>query len=61
MGAAAARYAVFDAAGLWWAGGVRIADASVMPDVPRGKTNIPTIHTGRKTCERNRTSLAFTK
>jgi choline dehydrogenase-like flavoprotein len=36
---------------------VRIADASVMPDVARGKTNIPTIHAGRKTCERNRTSL----
>ena len=60
MGAAADRYAVFDAAGPG-VGGVRIADASVMPDVPRGKTNIPTIHAGRKTCERNRTSLAFTK
>jgi 5-(hydroxymethyl)furfural/furfural oxidase len=49
MGAAADRYAVVDPAGrVYGVGGLRVADASVMPDVPRGNTNIPTIMVAEK-------------
>jgi 5-(hydroxymethyl)furfural/furfural oxidase len=49
MGAAADRNAVVDPAGrVHGVGGLRVADASVMPDVPRGNTNIPTIMVAEK-------------
>ena len=49
MGASSDRHAVVDPAGrVHGVGGLRVADASVMPDVPRGNTNIPTIMVAEK-------------
>ena len=49
MGAADDRDAVVDPAGrVIGVGGLRVADASVMPVVPRGNTNIPTIMVAEK-------------
>jgi 5-(hydroxymethyl)furfural/furfural oxidase len=49
MGAADDRHAVVDPAGrVYGVEGIRVADASVMPTVPRGNTNIPTIMVAEK-------------
>ena len=49
MGAADDRDAVVDPAGrVIGVGGLRVADASVMPVVPRGNTNLPTIMVAEK-------------
>ena len=49
MGAANDPEAVVDPAGrVYGIGGLRVADASVMPNVPRGNTNIPTIMVAEK-------------
>ena len=49
MGAADDPDAVVDPAGrVHGIGGLRVADASVMPTVPRGNTNIPTIMVAEK-------------
>jgi 5-(hydroxymethyl)furfural/furfural oxidase len=49
MGSASDRHAVVDAAGrVHGVGGLRVVDASIMPTVPRGNTNIPTIMVAEK-------------
>jgi choline dehydrogenase-like flavoprotein len=49
MGAATDRDAVVDAAGrVRGIAGLRVVDASIMPTVPRGNTNIPTIMVAEK-------------
>jgi len=49
MGAANDRDAVVDAAGrVRGIAGLRVIDASIMPTVPRGNTNIPTIMVAEK-------------
>src|SRR5262245_45114904 len=49
MGAATDRAAVVDPDGrVYGVTGLRVADASVMPDLPRGNTNIPTIMVAEK-------------
>ena len=49
MGAAGDRHAVVDAVGrVRGIGGLRVIDASIMPTVPRGNTNIPTIMVAEK-------------
>ena len=49
MGAAGDREAVVDPAGqVYGVDGLRIVDASIMPAVPRGNTNIPTIMLAEK-------------
>ena len=49
MGAANDRHAVVDAAGrVRGIAGLRVVDASIMPTVPRGNTNIPTIMVAEK-------------
>jgi len=49
MGAASDRHAVVDAAGrVRGIAGLRVIDASIMPTVPRGNTNIPTIMVAEK-------------
>src|SRR5215470_15303978 len=49
MGAANDRHAVVDAAGrVRGVAGLRVVDASIMPTVPRGNTNIPTIMVAEK-------------
>jgi 5-(hydroxymethyl)furfural/furfural oxidase len=49
MGAATDRDAVVDPDGrVYGIAGLRVADASVMPDLPRGNTNIPTIMVAEK-------------
>ncbi len=49
MGAATDRYAVVDAAGrVRGIAGLQVVDASIMPTVPRGNTNIPTIMVAEK-------------
>jgi choline dehydrogenase-like flavoprotein len=52
MGAATDRDAVVDAAGrVRGIAGLRVVDASIMPTVPRGNTNIPTIMVAEKIAE----------
>ena len=49
MGADDDRDAVVDSAGrVHGVAGLRVADASVMPTVPRGNTNLPTIMIAEK-------------
>jgi 5-(hydroxymethyl)furfural/furfural oxidase len=49
MGAANDRHAVVDPAGrVRGVGGLRVADASIMPTVTRGNTNIPTLMVAEK-------------
>jgi 5-(hydroxymethyl)furfural/furfural oxidase len=49
MGAAGDRHAVVDAAGrVRGVGGLRVVDASIMPTVTRGNTNIPTLMVAEK-------------
>ena len=49
MGRADDRGAVVDCAGrVHGLGGLRVVDASIMPTVPRGNTNIPTIMVAEK-------------
>jgi 5-(hydroxymethyl)furfural/furfural oxidase len=49
MGAASDRHAVVDPAGrVRGVGGLRVVDASIMPTVTRGNTNIPTIMVAEK-------------
>ena len=49
MGVATDRDAVVDAAGrVRGIAGLRVVDASIMPTVPRGNTNIPTIMVAEK-------------
>jgi 5-(hydroxymethyl)furfural/furfural oxidase len=49
MGAANDRHAVVDTAGrVRGIPGLRVVDASIMPTVPRGNTNIPTIMVAEK-------------
>jgi 5-(hydroxymethyl)furfural/furfural oxidase len=49
MGASADRDAVTDPAGrVYGVEGLRVIDASIMPTVPRGNTNIPTIMVAEK-------------
>jgi 5-(hydroxymethyl)furfural/furfural oxidase len=49
MGAATDRASVVDTAGrVHGVAGLRVADASVMPRIPRGNTNIPTIMLAEK-------------
>ena len=49
MGAATDRHAVVSPDGrVHGVGGLRVADASVMPDLPRGNTNVPTIMVAEK-------------
>jgi 5-(hydroxymethyl)furfural/furfural oxidase len=49
MGSASDRHAVVDSAGrVHGVGGLRVVDASIMPTVPRGNTNIPTIMVAEK-------------
>jgi 5-(hydroxymethyl)furfural/furfural oxidase len=49
MGSASDRHAVVDPAGrVHGIGGLRVVDASIMPTVPRGNTNIPTIMVAEK-------------
>jgi 5-(hydroxymethyl)furfural/furfural oxidase len=53
MGAAGDRHAVVDSAGrVRGIGGLRVVDASIMPSVPRGNTNIPTIMLAEKISDR---------
>jgi choline dehydrogenase-like flavoprotein len=49
MGAASDRHAVVDPAGrVRGVGGLRVVDASIMPTVTRGNTNIPTLMVAEK-------------
>ena len=49
MGRSDDRAAVTDAAGrVHGAAGLRVIDASIMPTIPRGNTNIPTIMLAEK-------------
>jgi choline dehydrogenase-like flavoprotein len=49
MGAANDRHAVVDPAGrVRGVGGLRVVDASIMPTVTRGNTNIPTLMVAEK-------------
>jgi choline dehydrogenase-like flavoprotein len=49
MGAATDRNAVVDPAGcVRGVGGLRVVDASIMPTVTRGNTNIPTLMVAEK-------------
>jgi 5-(hydroxymethyl)furfural/furfural oxidase len=49
MGASGDRDAVTDPAGrVYGVEGLRVIDASIMPTVPRGNTNIPTIMVAEK-------------
>jgi 5-(hydroxymethyl)furfural/furfural oxidase len=53
MGAADDRDAVTDSAGrVRGAAGLRVIDASIMPTIPRGNTNIPTIMVAEKLADR---------
>jgi 5-(hydroxymethyl)furfural/furfural oxidase len=49
MGASGDRDAVTDPAGhVYGVDGLRVIDASIMPTIPRGNTNIPTIMVAEK-------------
>jgi 5-(hydroxymethyl)furfural/furfural oxidase len=52
MGTPDDRYAVTDPAGrVYGVAGLRVIDASIMPTIPRGNTNIPTIMVAEKLAE----------
>jgi 5-(hydroxymethyl)furfural/furfural oxidase len=55
MGASGDRDAVTDPAGrVHGIGGLRVIDASIMPTIPRGNTNIPTIMVAEKLADQMR-------
>jgi 5-(hydroxymethyl)furfural/furfural oxidase len=59
MGAADDRDAVTDAAGrVRGVDALRVIDASIMPTIPRGNTNIPTIMVAEKLADRMLGELA---
>jgi 5-(hydroxymethyl)furfural/furfural oxidase len=62
MGAAADRNAVTDAAGrVHGVAGLRVIDASIMPTITRGNTNIPTIMVAEKLADQMRNDSAATQ